>query len=282
MRLTVRYISSAFALLLGFASVAYAQSGWYVGVGIGANDSGELLHSGWNLDPTCYPSMSNCPEQHEGFRWYYDVPTDMGPVLSASVGYRWQTLRVAVGIMYAARELGHRFAGINFLNDTPVAFSGSSYGSIVHHDIGDMSARSLTLSLDYRLLSIGDKLSLYAGAGVGYSLISVTQIMFVDVYSCGVALRCDPKPSSFNNVQVADLADAVLSGHLFAGIDYDLAPRTVLSLEASYNTFASSKGKGEYLIHGVSNLTNETTISKVHNINLVVKLRYMLDFDYGR
>jgi len=226
--------------------------------------------------------MSNCPEQHEGFRWYYDVPTDMGPVLSASLGYRWQRLRVAFGITYTARELGHRFAGINFLGDMPVAFSGSSYGSIVHHDIGDMSARSLTLSLDYRLLSIGNKLGLYAGAGAGYSLMSFTQIMFLDIYSCDAALRCDPKPSSLNNVQVADLSDAVLSGHIFAGIGYDLAPRTMLGLEASYNTFANSTGEGEYLIHGVSNLTNETTISKVHNINLVVKLRYMLDLDSGQ
>ena len=72
------------------------KSGWYLQVGVGTGTSSKLSQMGWNRDTLCYPDQSRCVK-HDGYRWFYDLPADTGPSLSAAVGRYWGLLRLELG-----------------------------------------------------------------------------------------------------------------------------------------------------------------------------------------
>ncbi len=262
--------------LVPSASAQVDGSRWYVQAGAGAGSSGTPRHVGWNLDTLCYPVQSECIK-HEGYRWFYDLPSDVGPSFSVALGRRWNRLRFELGMTYVKSNLADRFLAINFLDGTPVPppTATGDYGGSTHSNAGALTTRSMALSAYYRLLSISGSASLFGGAGAGLSFVRVSDIYFVSRYRCVVAV-CVPAAGTYDNFHFADFTDAVLSGHVYAGIDYGLSAHMALSLEVSFNAMGDVTDEVSYVYHAVPGLRTESTVSNIRHFTLMAKVRHSL------
>ena len=226
-----------------------------------------------SLDTVCYPNQSVCV-QHSGYRWNYDLPSDLGRTVSAALGrYRGQ-LRVEVASRYVKRNLDQEFTSITFLDGgaLPPPAESSDYSSTVFSSIGEFSSRSVLLAAYYRLRPNDQKISPYFGAGAGLSMVHISNIHYAERYHCE-AVVCLPDASTYDNLQLTSLTGHSVSGHFFAGLDYGMSTRTVLSAEASFSALRKVTDQLAYLYHGVPGLTSETTISAIRQFALTVKVR---------
>ena len=115
----------------------------------------------------------------------------------------------------------------------------------------------------------------YVGGSVGLLFGRVSQSHFASIYHCEVEI-CLPAASTFNTLSLIDVTDAVLTGRIVIGVEYELNSRTVLSAEAAYAASGNLTDRDYYLFHAVPGLWFDTTLSGVQNVTMVAKLRYRL------
>ena len=105
--------ATVFAIIAVTAlSTAHAQTdGWYVEIGAGPTLSGELAQAGFNFDTSCYPGRVDC-EPGDGYRWFYQIPTDAGFAFLIGAGREQGNLRVDANVKYSAQNMEQVFSRI--------------------------------------------------------------------------------------------------------------------------------------------------------------------------
>lgn len=269
-------------------STAYGQvDGWYVELGAGPAFSGDLAQEGFNLDSFCYPGFICCPDldgcnnnnpnQHSGYRWNYQIPTDPGFAFRAGAGREQGSLRIDLNIQYSARNLQQIFSRIAHLDESPAPQydpnSGVQVTSIA--TIGRLRVASLRINTFLDLLPRGRTFRPYLGMGTGVARAVVTDLYYEERYSCANQ-PCSGDLSSYDSLQDEDLADVVLlaSGH--AGFEYTLTEKILAGVRFSYTLLQDFNSQGGYVTHKVENLANTTTFSKLNLFAMMATVRYRL------
>ncbi len=249
---------------------------WYIQGGAGISSAGDLTYVGSNVDTGCYPYQSVCVE-HDGYRWVYDYLADPGPGFAAALGFGAGRLRMELGFRFSQRNLDSRFSEITFLDGRalPPAPPASDYASKAFASVEALSSRAVYLAAYYRLLSLTNRVHLYAGAGTGLTMLRVSDVHYADIYTC-LAAVCIPDPVSYSSIQLTDFSDEVLAGHLMAGVEVTLSPATALLLEASFSAAEDLKDQAVYVYHSTPGLTSKATVANVRQTSVMVTVQRRL------
>ena len=294
MRLASFIASAAGILVLLSASGVSAQgaageprSGWYVGGGIGANWASNIMQSGWNRDPLCYPTdacfdLDPRPEL-SGYRWQYDVAAATGPVFELSAGLIANRARVELAFGQKWNDLDQMFLGVTDYDGAAMADRvGSTVTSDTSSSIDHLAVRMLTVNAYYDLPA-GSMVSPYLGAGVGPAFVTVAGVRFSDMYrDTAVNGEVHDPPLSFYNASLDDdLSDTVLAGHLHAGADFRLADRTWLGLKLTYSMLGDIETSGGYDLHAAQafdpDFEHHDTFAGARSWSLMLTVKYFFD-----
>ena len=294
MRLASFIASAAGILVLLSASGVSAQgaageprSGWYVGGGIGADWASNIMQSGWNRDPLCYPTdacfdLDPRPEV-AGYRWHYDVAAATGPVFELSAGLIANRARVELAFGQKWNDLDQMFLGVTDYDGVAMADRvGSTVTSDTSSSIDHLAVRMLTVNAYYDFPA-GSLVSPYLGAGVGPAFVTVAGVRFSDMYR-DTAVNGDvhDPPLSFYNASLDDdLSDTVLAGHLHAGADFRLADRTWLGLKLTYSMLGDIETSGGYDLHAAQafdpDFEHHDTFAGARSWSLMLTVKYFFD-----
>ena len=89
---TVRRVAVFVIIATSTLSITHAQTdSWYFEFGAGPTFSSELSQSGFNFDTSCYPGRTEC-QPGNGYRWFYQIPTDPGFAFRVGAGKEQGTL----------------------------------------------------------------------------------------------------------------------------------------------------------------------------------------------
>ena len=294
MRLASCIASAAGILVLLSASGASAQgaaeqprSGWYVGGGVGADWASNIMQSGWNRDPLCYPTdacfdLDPRPEV-SGYRWHYDVAAATGPVFEISAGLIANRARVELAFGQKWNDLDQMFLSVTDYDGVAMEGRvGSTVTSDTSSSIDHLAVRMLTVNAyyDFPAWSV---VSPYLGAGVGPAFVTVAGVRFSDMYR-DTAVNGDvhDPPLSFYNASLDDdLSDTVLAGHLHAGADFRLADRTWLGLKLTYSMLGDIETSGGYDLHAAQafdpDFEHHDTFAGARSWSLMLTVKYFFD-----
>ena len=294
MRLASFIASAAGILVLLSASGVSAQgaageprSGRYVGGGVGADWASNMMQSGWNRDPLCYPTdacfdLDPRPEV-SGYRWQYDVAAATGPVFELSAGLIANRARVELAFGQKWNDLDQMFLGVTDYDGAAMAERvGSTVTSDTSSSIDHLAVRMLTVNAYYDFPA-GSVVSPYLGAGVGPAFVTVAGVRFSDMYR-DTAVNGDvhDPPLSFYNASLDDdLSDTVLAAHLHAGADFRLADRTWLGLKLTYSMLGDIETSGGYDLHAAQafdpDFEHHDTFAGARSWSLMFTVKYFFD-----
>lgn len=274
---TVRRVAVLAVFAVTALSTAHAQTdSWYVEIGAGPTLSGELAQAGFNFDTSCYPGRVDC-EPGDGYRWFYQIPTDAGFAFRIGAGREQGNLRVDANVKYSAQNLEQVFSRITFLDgsDYPAYDPGSGVQSTVTTTLGRLQVSSFRLNAFLSLLPETRMFRPYVGVGGGAARGVVTGLYFEERFSC-TGPPCKGDLSSYDSLADEDLSDTVLLAVGHAGFEYTLTNRILAGIRISYALLQSITGEDSYTEHKIPNLTYTTTFSEANLTTIMATVRYRL------
>ena len=274
---TVRRVAVLSIVAVTTLSITHAQTdSWYVEIGAGPTFSSELAQSGFNFDTSCYPGRTEC-QPGDGYRWYYQIPTDAGFAFRVGAGKEQGSLRIDANVKYSSQNLEQVFSRLTFLDgsDYPAYDPSSGVQSTVTTTIGRLQASSFRLSVFLSLLPEARMLRPYIGLGGGVARVIVTDLHFEERFSC-TGPPCKGDISSYDSLQDEDLSDTILLGVGHTGFEYSLTSRILAGIRISYTLLQSISSEGIYDEHKIPDLTSRTTFSEANLTTVMATVRYRL------
>ena len=255
-----------------FSQVQAQQVGWYLGAGVGMNDTGAFNQAGFNDDTLCYPAFV-CDGAPAGYRWFYDLEPDSGMALEFSAGRAWNDWRVEVALARLDNGIDQRFTGIEFLNGNPVRFiEQDNYRISTRASAGNLLIHSLAFNI-YRDFAAAGGWTPYLGAGIGAARAELTELYFEERYTC-ISEACQGRPrGEFDSLQLADLSDTVHTAQIFAGADYDIADELKLGLKLAWRHVDEFSAVDSYLEHAPPSKSNTNSFGNTSHWSLIVELK---------
>ena len=294
MRLAALIASCAGGLVLVSAAGASAQgaggeprAGWYAAGGIGAVWASNMVQSGWNRDPLCYPTDAcfdaDPRPEVSGYRWHYDVAAAGGAAFEVAAGLFAGRSRVEVSYGQRWNDLDQMFLGVTDYDGAAMADRvGTTVTADTQSSIDQLAVRMLTVNAYYDIPA-GPAFSPYVGAGVGPAFVTVAGVRFSDMYRDTAANGdvYDPPLSSYNARLDDDLSDTVLAGHVHAGADFRVADRIWLGLKLTWSLLGDIEASGGYDLHPanslVPNFEHHDTFAGARSWLLMLTARYVFD-----
>lgn len=269
------------AVLLGAPAMADGaqHSGWYVGVGLGANWLSDMNQDGWNRDTFCYP-VDDCSNKDtiEGYHWFYDLDADRGSLFELAVGRGFGNVRLELSANRRENDLGQKFTGITYLDGSQILpDSMSNYTSRSETSIDRLRTQTLQLNAYYDFPLAHSRVTPYLGVGVGLSDVKLYGLFFRSRHAC--TRGCDAElspPGAYDSWQDEDLSDTVFSMHLHAGADYSLGDRLLAGLKLTYSEVDDMRDTGRYIEHPLPDELNHTKIRDMDHWSLTLGLKYLL------
>ena len=268
-------------VLIGMVAEAGAQSRrsqWYAGGAAGANWPSRMEQEGHNLDTTCYPG-EDCDRlpggRPPGYRWRYDVEGRIGTAYEFSLGRMFSHLRVEFSATRQQNDIDSDFSGISYVDGSPILSIETDIRSEGRASVGDLTIRTLSLNLYYDLPSASNRVTPYAGAGLGIGFVDVTDLFYEVSYS-GPGGPYDPPLKFYASRTDEDLSDTTLTKHLYAGVDFGLTERMLLGVKLSHTRMGNFVATGGYEVHPIPGLTSETRFSGMNHwsLGLTAKLLF--------
>ncbi len=269
----------AICAVLGGAEEGAAQEpgsyGWYVSASGGTNSNPVLKQAGHNRDNICYPN-DLCSGTPGGYRWYYDLPSDLGTAFEVAFGRNFGGVRLEVSASQRSNNVEQEFTDITFLDGSPIPPNeDSNYTSTTTTRIDALAVRTLSLNAYHDFSFAENRVMPYLGAGVGLSFMELSGLYFSSEYSC-INQPCGGRPAAeYNSLQDVDLSDSGLSTHLLVGVDYRLGDNLLLGLKASYSSVDDLEDTSRYDVHPVSG-TNNTEVSGIDPWSTMLGFKYLL------
>ena len=269
----------AICTLLGRAEQGAGQQpgsyGWYVSASGGTNWNPVMKQAGHNRDNICYPN-DLCSGTPEGYRWFYNLPSDLGTAFEVAVGRDFGDVRVEVSVSQRSNNIEQEFTDITFLDGSPILPNeDSNYTSTNTTRVDALAARTLSLNAYHDFAFAESRVTLYLGAGLGLSFVELSGLYFSSEYSC-ISQPCGGRPAAeYNSLQDVDLSDSGLSKQLFAGTDYRLGDKLLLGLKASYSWVDDLVDTSPYEVH-LFPIMNDTEISRINPWSMMLGLKYLL------
>lgn len=263
-------LSVALVLAVLCASNLSSQSSdWYIGHTLGTDWMDVLKQAGFNTDTVCYPTFL-CPEEPEGYRWFYDLETHTGFGMELSIGKSIKEYRAELALVLASNEIRQIYNNLTFLDRSPVLLDkNSEYSNEVESRIGNISFVGLMLNSyrDFRM-SNSIPLTTYIGVGLGVSRVQIEDLVFWSNYGCINEPCNDQQISRFNVHQHTDLEDLVWAVNLSAGMDYQINRRVLIGLKLVHRKTDDLVRSASYLRHPIPDAKNTTRISKLSSWSL--------------
>ena len=269
----------AICAVLGGAQQGAGQElgsyGWYVSVSGGTNWNPVMKQAGDNRDNICYPN-DLCDGTPGGYRWFYDLPSDLGTAFEIAIGRNFGGVRLEVSASQRSNNIKQEFTDITFRDGSPILPNvDSNYTSTSKTSVDALATRTLSLNAYHDFSLAENRIMPYLGAGLGLSSIELTGLYFSSEYSC-INAPCTGRPAAeYNSLQDVALSDSGLSRHLFVGADYRLGDRLLLGLKASYSWVDDLEDTSRYDVHPVSG-TNNTEISGIDPWSMMLGFKYLL------
>ena len=258
------------------AAAEDARSGWYVGASVGTSRVSDMEQAGYNDDATCYPDLGCSAGADKGFRWIYDLDPESAAAFEVAIGRMFGRWRLELSLSERRNKVKQKFSSISYLDGVPVAFNpASGYASATSVDADRLSTRTLALGVYHDFALPGSRFTPYLGAGLGVSFVELSGVYFEARYSCANSAPDCEDPERYDSRQDVDLADAVLSTHLHAGLDYALSDRFLLGLKLSYSMVEDAEDAGGYAEHPVPGIKSVTEISGMDHWSLTLGVKYL-------
>lgn len=282
-RYAAAMVAAILALLLFTADHATSQAprpaGWYISLGVGANQAATLEQAGNNRDTTCYPNR-DCTHldggSPAGFRWFYDLQPATGTAVELAVGRTVGAFRLELAGGRQRLDLEQEFTGSTYLDGSAILpLADSGYAARNTAGVDGLTLHTLSLNAYYDLPLPQSRVTPYVGAGLGVAFAELSGLHYSVEYRCTDPARCD-NPQRFNGRQDVDMSDTVASVHLHAGADYRLGERLLLGVKLSYSLAEDMREVHGYTYHAVPGLTNETRISGIAYGTVLVNLKYRI------
>ena len=257
------------------------SSGWYIGVGPGINEVSGVRQAGRNRDTTCYPDHDCTRLERKapaGYRWHYDLDSSVGSAFELSFGRAFGAWRLELALDQRRVAVEQRFAGSTYLDGSHIVFrENNSYRSRTRAGVGDLTTRTLALN-SYRDFTLTNtRFTPYLGAGVGVSLVKLSDVFFETRYSCRNPAASDcAMPGNYDRGQDTEFSDSVFSAHLHAGLDYRVSDRVRIGLKLTYSMVDDFEATRGYAFYPIADLTNTTVISGMDHISAMLTLKYFL------
>ncbi|MDE2771732.1 MAG: hypothetical protein OXI44_11305 [Bacteroidota bacterium] len=274
---TVRRVAVFVIIATSTLSITHAQTdSWYFEFGAGPTFSSELSQSGFNFDTSCYPGRTEC-QPGNGYRWFYQIPTDPGFAFRVGAGKEQGSLRIDANVKHSSQNLEQVFSRLTFLNgsDYPAYDPSSGVQSTVTTTIGRLQVSSFRLNIFLSLLPEIRVLRPYIGLGGGAARAVVTGLYFEERFSC-TGPPCKGDISSYDSLHDEDLSDTILLGVGHAGFEYALTNRILAGIRISYTLLQRISGEGTYAEHKIPNLANTTTFGEANLTTVMATVRYRL------
>ena len=260
------------------------RSGWYIAGAIGSNWASDIDQEGWNRETTCYPTAA-CFDADpvpliSGYRWRYDIDAGTGAAVELSAGRIFDRTRLELSLARRKNNLDQIFRSITDYDGTPM--EDRRDGTVVSNSrasIDNLTVRTLTLNAYYDFPDARRGLSPYLGVGLGPAFVDVSGVHFSTDYqdTSDNAPEYNPPLSFYNSRQDANLSDAVLAGHLHAGIDYSPNNQASLGLKLTYSMMGAIESSGGYSrhpFHAVDpDLSNHNTFRGARSLTLAFTIK---------
>lgn len=266
---------------MGMVAGAGAQprrSQWYVGGAVGTNWPSRMEQEGHNLDTTCYPD-EDCDRlsggRPPGYRWRYDISGKTGPAYELSVGRSFNDFRVEFSVTQQKNDIDSDFSGISYVDGSPILSIETEVRSEARASVADLVGRTLSLNLYYDLPLASNRVTPYVGAGLGIGFLEVTDLFYESSYS-GPGGPYDPPLDFYSGRTNEDLADTMLTKHLYAGVDFGLSDRTLLGVKLSHTRMEDFVATGGYEIHPIPGLSSETRFSGINHWSVMLTIKFPL------
>ena len=269
----------AICAVLGGAEQGAGQEpgsyGWYVSASGGTNWNPVMKQAGHNRDNFCYPN-DLCPGTPAGYRWYYDLPPDLGTAFEVAIGRGFGRWRLEVSASQRSNNIEQEFTDITFLDGSPILPNAdSNYTSTTETRVDALTTRTLSLNAYHDFSLAEDRIMPYLGVGMGLSFIELTGLYFSNEYFC-INQPCTGRPAAeYNSLQDVDLSDSLLSSHLFVGADYRLVDGFLIGLKASYSWIDDLKDTSSYDVHPLP-IMNNTDISGIGPWSVMLSFKYLI------
>lgn len=274
-----RLISTIALLLCGATSVVAQDSDWYIALSAGPDWAGTLKQAGFNGDNICYPT-NVCTSEPTGYRWYYDLETDVGRSIDMALGKTMMGFRLELGFSHTSSETKQVFTGISFLDGSPLqSAQDSNYTFTDEASVDGVSINSLMVSAyrDFKVANLGRFIP-YAGIGAGLAQVELSDLLYRSEYGCsGDPCDAELPAARYNSHQEVSLSETVFSMHLTAGMDYPLGNGASVGLKFSYRLTGNLKQDAGYLQHPIPDQINTTKISDLDSWSLGFTIKYKIN-----
>ena len=163
--------------------------GWYVSVSGGTNWNPVMKQAGDNRDNICYPN-DLCDGTPGGYRWFYDLPSDLGTAFEIAIGRNFGGVRLAVSASQRSNNIKQEFTDITFRDGSPILPNvDSNYTSTSKTSVDALATRTLSLNAYHDFSLAENRIMPYLGAGLGLSSIELTGLSYVSASTFITALR---------------------------------------------------------------------------------------------
>ena len=172
----------AMCAVLGGADQGAGQEpksyGWYVSASGGTNWNPVMKQAGHNQDSICYPNFL-CGGTPEGYRWSYDLPSDLGTAFEGAFGLNFGAVRLEVSASQRSNNIEQEFTDITFLDGSPILPNeASNYTSTNTTRVDALAARTLSLNAYHDFSFAENRVMPYLGVGLGLSFIELSGLYF--------------------------------------------------------------------------------------------------------
>ena len=286
-----------FVCLVGlvlFCSSSYSWESFYIGGSIKAGNFFKFHHLGWNGDNVCYPDMSNCPTEHEGFAWIYQLPSMGVPGLGFHAG--WKThknfrLELSLDGFQFVTEPKQNLLGVYYLNENKnpfpdtvsfwdgvrfpkskelrgslekVSFQETELAMSSENSFSDLQVLTALINVYVDFPLRDQKITPYFGLGTGYSLVKAH-----------IAYEGKYKDSSLDSMQSADFSNLSLSARIKVGLSYDFSDNISYGLEGAYTMLKGAKDAMPYEKHPDQE-NNNVILRDIRYLTVSLYLSYKL------
>ena len=273
----MKVLKLALALVLATlctSNLSSQSSEWYIGLSLGTDWMDVLKQAGFNSDTVCYPTFL-CPEEPEGYRWFYDLDTHTGYGMELSIGKSIKEFRAEVAVTLASNDIRQIYDNLTFLDGSPVELDeNSEYRNVVESRIGSISFSGLMFNT-YRDFRMTDSIPVttYVGIGMGVSRVQIEELVFRSDFACINEPCNDPQVARFNVLQNADIEDWVWAVNVSAGMDYQISRRVLVGLKLTHRETDDLVQRASYLQHPIPDAKNTTRVSELGSWSLSLSLK---------
>ena len=183
---TCAFSALAGLLMFCWAAPATAQSptgegrsGWYVGVGGGANWAPDINQRGSNRDTLCYPSYACFDEdprsEQSGYRWAYDLAAGAGAPFELATGFMLRRARLELSFGQRMNGIEQMFRSVSdFAGNPLVRRRGNPVTSDAEYWIDNLTVRALAFNAYYDFGRDANRpFSPFVGVGIGPAFAEV-------------------------------------------------------------------------------------------------------------